>query len=906
MRPPLEVAVQTLAGVCDGARALDDMGYNATDTRFGKFLSSVPYETWTPKMKYAGWMMLHKYTGQLARAGIDYNTIPVPPHPDTVPPPKPPPEAPKRITREGPVRYRLEFPYKAALIALVRDIPGRRFERQDKYWTVPKSPEAAALIQALAEEGFQVEDGILDELRATQTDAQALLVESRAEDAELHIDDLGGTLRPFQRAGVRYALKSRRCFIADQMGLGKTIEALAAVHAAEAFPAVVVCPATLKLNWRRETKKWLPGRRVRVLSGGKGLGIARSAVDVTILNYDILGKRMAELLKIEPKAVIFDESHYAKNGKAKRTKAARALAAGVDMRLCLTGTPITNRPVEWAAQLEILDRLDELGGYWQFVHRYCNTPEAPIWMADFSFKTLGEIERGDQIIGWHPHRGKRSRGIDIRQTLTRTNVLEVKRRYAPIVKLIMESGHIIRCTPDHRWLSAASHNQDWRYCLPLKGRKLARVIDLPSPLPSAKLRAAAWLGGVYDGEGTRGRIAQSQEKNPQVHAEISRVLDLLGLRHSSTSEGHLINGGRQAFLNFLTWCKPVKTSRWIDSQLLSGRFRIPDRILDIVPDGRGEVISLTTASGNYVAWGYASKNCAAFKGKWGWDFSGSCNLDELNTRIRALCYIRRNKSDVLKELPPKIRAIVPVELDNRAEYNRAKADVVRFLADKAAKNREFLASIEDLDEEERKRRTRARMEDAAYRAESAKQLVEIEALKQVAVRGKMTAICEWVEDFLESGEKLVIFAHHRDIQRELMDWLPQHNPAQVIGGQRDIDKQENIDRFQDDDACRLIVCSLMAGGVGITLTAASNVLFVELGWNPAQGDQCEDRLHRIGQTDCVNCWYLLAENTIDFTIYKLIEEKRQVIDAATEGGPLETQTGILNALIEELIQEENK
>ena len=72
-------------------------------------------------------------------------------------------------------------------------------------------------------------------------------------------------------------------------------------------------------------------------------------------------------------------------------------------------------------------------------------------------------------------------------------------------------------------------------------------------------------------------------------------------------------------------------------------------------------------------------------------------------------------------------------------------------------------------------------------------------------------------------------------------------------------------------------------GVGITLTAASNVCFVELDWTPAAHDQAEDRCHRITQHDSVNAWYLLAQNTIDTYIYELIQAKRAVVDAATEG-----------------------
>src|SRR3546814_6902164 len=79
---------------------------------------------------------------------------------------------------------------------------------------------------------------------------------------------VGGELEPFQWAGVRYALDTRRLFIADEQGLGKTVEALATLEADAAFPAVVICPASLKLNWERESQRWLPHRSVAVVAPG--------------------------------------------------------------------------------------------------------------------------------------------------------------------------------------------------------------------------------------------------------------------------------------------------------------------------------------------------------------------------------------------------------------------------------------------------------------------------------------------------------------------------------------------------------------------------------------------------------------------------------------------------------------
>lgn len=192
---------------------------------------------------------------------------------------------------------------------------------------------------------------------------------SRAEDADIVVAGLAGELRPFQRAGVAYALESRRCFIADDMGLGKTLMSLAAVESSNEYPLVVVCPATLTHNWRAESNRWLPHRSVRIVEGRSTF--PEDAADVTIVGWSNISHWTAELTG--SKSYIFDESHYAKSPAAQRTKAAIKIASKASgLVLCLTGTPVTNRPAEYVAQLDVLGRLKEFGGKWAFYKRYCN------------------------------------------------------------------------------------------------------------------------------------------------------------------------------------------------------------------------------------------------------------------------------------------------------------------------------------------------------------------------------------------------------------------------------------------------------------------------------------------------------------------------------------------------------
>jgi SNF2 family DNA or RNA helicase len=241
--------------------------------------------------------------------------------------------------------------------------------------------------------------------------------------------------------------------------------------------------------------------------------------------------------------------------------------------------------------------------------------------------------------------------------------------------------------------------------------------------------------------------------------------------------------------------------------------------------------------------------------KTAWDFSGASNLDELAQSLKSIM-IRRTKEQVLPELPAKRRSTVLIPIDNRKEYDRA--------------DKEFMAWL-----------TEQKGAEAAERASHVEQLAKREYLKQVAIKGKMKAAIDWIKTFLESGEKLIVFGTHRSTIESVMSEFSDC-AVSVIGGMTAADKDRSVDAFQNDPDVRLFVGNIQAAGVGLTLTAASNVAFLELADGPEMLKQCEDRAHRIGQDNAVNCWYLLAENTIDGKIVDLVESKREVIDQITE------------------------
>lgn len=255
----------------------------------------------------------------------------------------------------------LRFPYNADLIALIRErgeFPN--YQPQRKTWLLPPTSQNQRLAEhLLANWEFSLRGELRPADEMMEAFKQARIAASMARDVPLRCPGLGGTLRPFQRAGVAYMARTRRCLVADEMGLGKTVEALAALQYVSAFPALVVCPASLQLYWQEQSARWLPGKQVRILGTQSTL---EERADIWVVSYASLPRYLPFLRNIRLRALVCDEAHYLKNPAARRTQAVREVARYVPYRFLLTGTPVLNRPNEIVPLLAILGTLYPLGG----------------------------------------------------------------------------------------------------------------------------------------------------------------------------------------------------------------------------------------------------------------------------------------------------------------------------------------------------------------------------------------------------------------------------------------------------------------------------------------------------------------------------------------------------------------
>jgi SWI/SNF-related matrix-associated actin-dependent regulator 1 of chromatin subfamily A len=232
------------------------------------------------------------------------------------------------------------------------------------------------------------------------------------------------------------------------------------------------------------------------------------------------------------------------------------------------------------------------------------------------------------------------------------------------------------------------------------------------------------------------------------------------------------------------------------------------------------------------------------------------NLKELNFNLWKYCMFRREKSLVLTDLPDKIRQVNTCEITNRKEYVDAERDLIM-----------YLQKYKDADDEKIEKALRGEV------------MVRINILRQISARGKVRDVIEFVKDFRENGKKIILFCSLHEVVDQLKRYFP--TAVSVTGRDSQDEKQRAVDAFQNNPKTDIIICSIKAAGVGLTLTASSNVAFVEFPWTYADCCQCEDRAHRIGQKDSVTCYYFLGRRTIDEKVYRIIQEKKNIANAVT-------------------------
>ncbi len=272
--------------------------------------------------------------------------------------------------------------------------------------------------------------------------------------------------------------------------------------------------------------------------------------------------------------------------------------------------------------------------------------------------------------------------------------------------------------------------------------------------------------------------------------------------------------------------------------------------------------ALNFSLGSY--WEFAKRYCGAFQGKFGWDVSGATNTGELNQKLLNNVMIRRRKADVLTQLPNKRRTRISVGGLGRSPMGTA----LRVLCEKALKKHEN--SVSSAMEWLRSRKNE--VTDCVFSAYSELATLKAETASEIMLQ------------LLESGEPLVVFAHHKTMIKALCDALSEAGiPFSSITGETPLEaRQRCVDDFQSGKI-KCCVLSIMAASTGLTLTAASDMLITELPFAPGVALQAEDRIHRIGQEDHVLIRYLCADNTLDDALWRIVSTKNKIASHVLDG-----------------------
>jgi SWI/SNF-related matrix-associated actin-dependent regulator 1 of chromatin subfamily A len=522
--------------------------------------------------------------------------------------------------------YLVHFSYRPILVNRIKEIPGRSFDPKTKAWIVPAGSREALDRFTKSVVNFEPVRW-MDNVQERRVTEMEWFIPEMPELTVHH--GLKVEPYPYQKQGIARGLEFKRFMNTDEPGLGKTLQSIATINLADAFPCLVICPSSLKINWEREWNKFTDKKAMVLTDSVRetwpffwNTGLYQ----VFIVNYESLKKYFVHRIKesqrftlkdvqFRPtidlfKSIIVDESHRVKSPSTQQAKFTKGISSGKEFRILLTGTPVVNKPKDLISQLAILGKLEEFGGYKDFIQRYCSGPNE------------------------------------------------------------------------------------------------------------------------------------------------------------------------------------------------------------------------------------------------------ASNLKELNAMLWQKAMFRREKSTVLKDLPDKIRQVLSCEITNRKEYKDAERDLIQ-----------YLRKYKEADDEK------------IMKAMKGEVMVRINILRQISARGKVKEVVEFVKDFQENGKKIILFCSLHEIVDQLKRAFP--SAVSVTGREDQQQKQQSIDSFQNNPKTDIIICSIRAAGVGLTLTASSDVAFVEFPWTYADCCQCEDRSHRIGQKDSVTARYFLGKNTIDEKVYKIIQMKKGIANAVT-------------------------
>lgn len=303
--------------------------------------------------------------------------------------------------------------------------------------------------------------------------------------------------------------------------------------------------------------------------------------------------------------------------------------------------------------------------------------------------------------------------------------------------------------------------------------------------------------------------------------------------------------------------------------------------------------------GNYKD--FTERYCGAKEGKEGKVVFGKpSNIEELNALLRSNYMVRRMAKDVLKDLPEKIKDVIVLsesDLDVLVEKEKKAVIDSKNAEDKLRAEAEELKTLASQNKEfEQLYKNKVK----ALREIKFKNFGELSRIrKEIAVK-KAPYVVDFVKDILDNNEdpesKIVVFGHHKEVIHKIYNDLKKYNPVMITGETNDGERQRAIMMFKEKNKCRVFVGSMGAAGTGVDgLQQNCNIIvFAELDWTPSLVDQAESRLQRIGQKNTVWVYHIVANDSIDSRIIKLMMDKEAVSKSILDFRPDQIYEAVVN------------
>ncbi len=271
---------------------------------------------------------------------------------------------------------------------------------------------------------------------------------------------------------------------------------------------------------------------------------------------------------------------------------------------------------------------------------------------------------------------------------------------------------------------------------------------------------------------------------------------------------------------------------------------------------------------------------------------GATNMDELNQLLRSDYMIRRMTEDVMKDLPKKVKDVIILDEDVLASIVKKEQNLLVTAKKEQEKLEMEIERLREVMQTDSSYETIYKNKVATLKKAKFQNFAEMSKIRKEMAIKKVPYVIEFTKEMLESAadpqSKVVIFAHHQEVIRALYDGMKKYNPVVIYGGTSANDRQKIISLFKEKNAFRVFIGSMGAAGTGVDglQMNCNRMVFAELDWTPSLVDQAESRLARIGQKLPVFIYHIVADQSIDSHIAKLMMQKtaiaKQILDYKPE------------------------